>query len=218
MIFRAPRHKTGLSELDDRQVEYVRPIDTCGEMEGIFVDSSCDHKNRVLGSLQAYTYRCLVYVPNPHNPRYGQRTIIPYAGDCNDDEICVNGLGENQLRGDQRNTVDMAHCVKSEAYTRLGKNSTGVQMLEEKLGNATLDVTLSGTDQKTSLQADSINTESGVTSLGGAKGTTQRKSCIDCLDLDTEPLLPNTDFLETEVRVLSTGIAAGILWLTIWSG
>ncbi len=214
MLYRAP-HRRRMSQLNDRQTAYVRRIDGCGEMEGIFVDSHCNHKNKVLGSLQAYTYRCLVYLPNPRYPRYAHRTIVNYAGDCHDDELCVSGVGQNQLRGNT--TVEMAHCVKSEAYTRL-ESGKGVMTFDESLKGARLEVALSEQDQKTPLEADSMHAQSGTSALAGAKGSTQSKSCIDCLDLDTGPLSANTDFLETEVRLMTAGVAAGILWLTIWSG
>ena len=214
MFYRAPRWR-GLKQLNDRQAPYLRQMDDCDESEGIFMDSSCDHKNKVLGSLQAYTKRCLRYVPDPRHPRYGHRIIVPYAGSCRDDEICVSGFGENPLRGNT--TVEMAYCVQTEAYIRLAHSNGGIE-LNEDLENARVDLALSEEDQKTPLEADQIKATSGVSSLAGAKGSTQSKSCIDCVDLGTESIFPNTDFLNTEVQLMASGVAAGILWLTIWSG
>jgi hypothetical protein len=213
MLYRAP-HWRGIKQLNDRQAAYLRPIDACEENEGIFVDSSCVHKNKVLGSLQAYTYNCLRYVPDPRRPRYGRGVVVPYAGSCRDDEICVSGSGENPMR--RNSTVEMAYCVQTEAYIRLA-NSNGRIEFDESSENARLDLALSEEDQKTPLEADQVSATSGVSSLSGAKGSTQSKSCMDCLDLDTE-LFHNADFMKTEVRLLVSGVAAGILWLTIWSG
>ena len=113
--------------------------------------------------------------------------------------------------------MGIAHCIKLEAYTKLANSRDPEQL--DKLANLKVDVIFSGADKKTPLKADSIDTEAGASALGGAKGSTQSKSCLDCLDLTTDKLPPMTDFLKTEVKLVTTGLAAaGILWLTVLAG
>ena len=213
MLYVEPKVKAS-GDLNDRQVNNVRPINFCGDREGIFVNSTCNHQDQLLGSLQSYTYHCLSFIEDPRNTRYHRRVITPHSGDCHDDEICVNGMGDNELR---RNApVPVAHCVKSEAYTKLARNSDPQDLGQYTDSN--LDLTLSKTDQKTLLKAESIDTEAGSSALGGTKGSTKSNSCSECLDLRTDKLPPQTDFLDAEVKLLTAGAVAGMMWLTILSG
>ena len=205
----------GKNNLNDRQVELVRSINTCNDREGIFMSSSCNRKDQDQGSLQAYTYHCLSYVRDPLGSRYTRRVILPFPGQCEDDEICVNGRGKNELGN---RPTDVAYCVKSTAYKEINELTDSDQR-DKAWKDLSVDATISGQDQKTPLKADSIDLEAGVSTLGGAKGTTQSKSCIDCVDLTIDKFAPKTDFLETEVKLMTTGVAAaGMLWLTILSG
>ncbi len=210
--------KNASNNLNDRQVVSIRPINTCGEMEGIFVNSTCDREdalfNSIEGSMGAYTYNCLAWVRHPNDSRVHRRLILPFHGECEEDEICVNGVGENELRMHQ--PVGVAQCVKRTAYVK--ESTTSNTELAQHLSRWNVDVSLSATNQQTPLKAETIHTEAGSSAQAGAKGSTQTKSCVNCVDLMTGQLGPNTDFLDTEVQLLDVGIFAGILWLTVLSG
>ncbi len=213
--------KNASDNLNDRQVGSVRPINTCGEMEGIFINSTCDREDaleRIGGSMGAYTYNCLSWIHDTADTRFRRRVILPFHGECEADEICINAMGENELRGHQ--PVGIAQCVKLVAYVREGveRDRKRYPQIAQHLAKWNVDVSLSGTDQRTPLRAESINTEAGTSAQGGAKGSTQTKSCADCVDLMTDKMRPNTDFLDTEIKLLNAGVFAGILWLTVLSG
>lgn len=140
--------------------------------------------------------------------------ISSFYGECSENEICVNGRGRSQLRNE---TTDVAHCVKLIAYTDI-ISATTPNELGKALGNVNLDASLSGIDQKTPLKADAFIVKASVSALGGAKGSTQKTSCVGCLELMSYKFASRTDVLELEVKLLATGVAAGILWLTMLSG
>ena len=151
------------NKLNDRQTIVTRMVNTCGDREGIFVDSSCAHKNLVEGSLQAYTYRCLSYVGEPGIMGYSQRVILPFHGECDQDELCVNGRGPSELRGRE---ADVALCITSTAYVDVTNDP---EQLDDAMGNVRMDATLSASDKKTPLEAESIDLESNINAFDGAK-------------------------------------------------
>ena len=214
MLYEEPQSK-GTTNLNDRQVNSFRLINECADREGVFVESSCSHKNVIEGSLQAYTYRCMSYAQETGSEAYSQRIILPYYRQCDEGEMCIKGRGMSEL---WRRPIDIAVCMKTEAYIEVtSSNDTGA--LDKAFTDVRMDATLSAKDQKTLFKADSINLEAGVSALGGAKGSTQRKSCVDCVELTSDPFAPKTDSLHTEVKLLTAGTAAaGILWLTFLSG
>ena len=185
MLYRVPPAPKNTSGLTDRQVMFMRAIDTCTEAEGIFLRSGCNHRNQVRGSLQAYTYHCLFWIPDRRNPRYGQRVSLPYAGECLDNEICIDG----RAISDPSRSMgwEIAHCVQAEAYVRVASSSNTTE-LEEDLANVWLDAAVSDADQKTPLEAQSIRAQAGASALAGAKGSTRSESCHDCTDLKAGPL------------------------------
>ena len=112
----------------------------------------------------------------------------------------------------------MAHCVQSKAYVDLTDSNT-TQESDKASTDSRLDATMSEADQKTPLKADSISIEAEASAFGGAKGSVQRRSCVNCVELTTDKFAPQTDVLETDVQLATTGMAAaGILWLTLLTG
>jgi hypothetical protein len=49
-------------------------------------------------------------------------------------------------------------------------------------------------------------------------GSMQRQECRDCMNIETEALGSDINALKAEVRLLTTGAAAGILWMALIAG
>lgn len=140
---------------------------------------------------------------------------------CEPDEVCITT---------KRHTTE-ANCVKEVYFTLIMNNWNGVQTANgllnsieagdsrndpfHRLGNMTASMVLSNKNGTAPIEVDTFATDAGVT---GGQVPMQSDKCRDCMDLETKPFQPETDSLKTEVKLLTTGAAAGILWLAIMSG
>ena len=136
------------------------------------------------------------------------------------DEICITT---------HRHTTE-ANCVKEVYFTLAMNNWNGVQSANVLLSsmesadsrdnlwnfaNMSASMVLSDKNGTAPIEVDTFKTDAGVT---GGETPVQSKKCRDCIDLETKPFEPDTDYLKTEVKLLTTGGAVGILWLALMSG
>ena len=147
--------------------------------------------------------------------------VVRRSAYCMLDEVCITTL---------RRTSE-ANCVKASYFTRIMDNWNGVESANEMVGtmangdtkeflkfqlkNMSASMVLSNTNGTAPIEVDTFKAEAG---FSGEVESTQSRKCRDCLELETEKFEPNTDFLKADVRLLTAGAAAGILWLAIMSG
>lgn len=169
--------------------------------------------------MQAWDMSC--FTPRDHfdpktkqyNPRFP--SFIQRVGRCDDDEVCVNGLGRGG--GSRYGQHSVASCVKTQYFTRMVSNagkSAGERHSIVDLEKKRVQMVVSKTDGSTPLEVDTFD----VQALDAMGNTVQSKKCRDCKQLKSDPLEPQTDGLKVEATLLTTGAVAGILWLAILSG
>ncbi len=211
--------------LTNRQTSLSRTITYCPTPETYFVKSYCDPENWIAGTLQRYTIVCqsspeILWNGNGSPVTKAPQTIRRSAY-CMPDEVCITT---------NRHTTE-ANCVKSVYFTLTMNNWAGVQTANGLLtsieagdprdnpiynfGNMSASMVLSDKNGTAPIEVDTFKTDAG---LAEGEAPVQSQKCRDCIDLETKPFEPDTSFLKTEVRLLTTGAAAGILWLAIMSG
>ena len=224
MLYREPKVMAG-SNLTGRQVSLSRAITWCPVPATAFIRSYCDPETWVLGTLQRYTVVCesspIIWMDDQGNTATRPGHIVERSAHCEDDEICITTY---------RRTAE-ANCVKTIYFTRMMGTWSGVVSPSDLVGTTAEDDTqnalafdlndlsasmiVSDRNGSTPIEVDTFQAEAGVS---GDVKSTQVKKCRDCLDLETEKFRPDTDFLKTDVRLLTTGAAVGIFWLAIMSG
>ena len=148
-------------------------------------------------------------------------TIVTRSAHCEVDEVCITTFRHTQE----------ANCVKSLYFVLMMESWNGVQTaaaivdtmaagdtrnsLDLNLSNTSASMVLSDISGTRPIEVDTLRVDAGV---GGEADPRQSKKCRDCIDLETDRFEPDTDFLKTQTRLLTTGAAAGILWLAIMSG
>ena len=58
----------------------------------------------------------------------------------------------------------------------------------------------------------------GTDGYGNAAISGVQSQCRDCMELETQQFVKGTEGLRAQARLLTTGAAAGILWLALASG
>ncbi len=129
------------------------------------------------------------------------------AGFCEDHETCVDSLDLN----DYNQMTHVARCVSQEDYVFVNDPKQPNPRID--LNGRRAEVMLSKPDRMTPLEVDKFSVQAGSIANVG-----QSKTCRDCVELRTDPLLPDTERLKTEVRLLTAGAATGVLWLALMSG
>lgn len=215
-----------------------RPIDHCHGHGGVtvFISSECKPEDGVPGSLQAYKTTCHRMV-EPYDPWTGT-SDGPFAaggeyptfrdGHCADSEICVDGLGVQRSRSGHR----MASCVSTQSFVHLAETMLSANRSRDKsrlrtteLEGKMLNMMFSDSNGNTPLEADTLSAKPifasdhlGADGEGAAFHDDSLQKCRDCMGLETQQFQKGVEGLKTQVRLLTTGAAAGILWLALVSG
>lgn len=156
----------------------------------------------------------------PRNRKFypGIPISIRLKGQCNENEICVDGA--NGVSGDGWNRLgrrSIASCVRKDYFTRMismsGKAADERSPLSD-LNGKRAQVVVSKLDETTPLEVNKFDVETF-----NAKGdTVQRKECHDCLDLSTDKFGPDLKGLKAEATLMKAGVTAGIIWVAVMSG
>ena len=196
-----------IGNLTSRQATLSRPINHCAY--GVFRESFCTPQNNISHSLQSYRIICdyVYYVTGRFVPDQAVG-LTQRDGHCEDDEICVPGLGPAISRTGRR----MASCVKKFYFIKyLNRGDNGQRSFN--LSGMYASMMVSNMDGTVPEEVDMFDTEAGAES----SGPVQSEKCRDCMALTTHPFAVRTEDLKAEVRMLRTGMIAGILWLAILS-
>ena len=222
----ATSNHTANQNLSARQAGMSRPINHCPGQD-MFLRSSCTPKHNKPGSLQSYTLACLhttvviqgiefdgesedwpIFASRTGAVPEHQHRVRRRDGHCNEDEICVQGLGVARSSTGRR----MASCVRTEffvKYIKWGENEQSVD-----LAGKMASMVMSQSDGTTPVEVDTFEAD-GQTSGSGPAQTSQ---CRDCMELKTDKFGANTESLNLQTRLLTVGGMAGVLWLAIASG
>ena len=228
MVFRQPAHQDSPSDatvnksvnnLNERiptTTQFAQLVNACPPNETI-VSSHCDPESGGERAMQKYIYTCrrteLTYDELTGNVN-GQRPVYRIRhGFCQDDEICVTGH-EPSL---------MACCVKTWIFDDYHIDKNGI--LQPMLGGAIFSLdnllvyaAVSKEDASTSVEMSSMNVDTWNNQEIADDGIVQSKRCRNCMELRTDVLEPGTNSLKVQATLLTTGAAAGILWLGLMSG
>ena len=137
------------------------------------------------------------------------------TGHCNNDEICVDGLGRGG--GSRYGPHSVASCVSTQYFVRMIRNAgkpTGERQPLLDLGGKQARMVASKADGTTPLEVDTF----GVVAVDAMGEAVQSNKCRDCMELKTDKFEPKTDGLKAQATLLTTGAVAGILWLAVLSG
>ena len=190
------------------------------------MSSTCKPEPGKPGSMQAYVTFCHriveAYDPWTGLPD-GQADVPSYRnGHCRDDEICVNGLGPTKSTSGHR----MATCVGVEYFTRMISYNQGNKSRQKtELEGSRASMVVSQPDGNTPLEVDTFAVEPiaaadhlGADGEGAATVHSLQSKCRDCVELETQQFAKGTEGLRAQATLLTTGAAAGILWLAVLSG
>lgn len=145
-----------------------------------------------------------------------QKSFEPY--DAMSDDPGENGHGRGQGKNQDSDTTDRNW---DDEYQ--GDNSGHVGGEKRRklvhgfvLGGNQASVVFSKEDGVTPLGVKSIAMDASM----GTGTTLMEKTCRDCAELKTKTLAPNTEQLNLEASIVSTGagIAAGVMWVALFSG
>ena len=237
MLYEEPT-PTASKNLSARDIPmYSRPINTCHGHGGVnvFISSTCIPEAGKPGSLQAYRTICHRIVES-YDPWTGDRDG-PFAagtaeyptyrdGHCRNDEICVNGLGPEKSRSGHR----VASCVSTEYFVQMIEfgthgNTNKSRVRTAELQGRMMSMVFSEVDGNTPLEADTLSAKAifasdhlGSDGEGAAFHDSLPAKCRDCMELETQQFEKGTEGLKTTAKLLTTGGAAGILWLALVSG
>ena len=154
------------------------------------------------------------------NPRTGQHynafpVLQTRSGHCNDDEICVDGLGRGG--GSRHGQHSVASCISKRYFVRMignaGKTAGERDSLSDLAGKQ-VRMMASKADGITPMEVDTFN----FVAEDATGQVVQSNECQDCMELKTDTLGPKIDGLRMETRLLTAGTVAGVLWLAILSG
>ena len=123
----------------------------------------------------------------------------------------MDGFGSQQI----------ASCVHNSLFDDYMMDKDG--MIKGMLHGTLFDVqkayaVISNEEKSAAIPSKKLDIGAWNSAARRGKGTVQRKSCMNCLDLETDLLRPNTDSLRVEATLMSTGAVAGILWLAMGAG
>ena len=228
MLYHEPQRVTNSSLTGRGLAGLSRPINGCAGLEAReaqFVSSWCTAEEPG-GTMQTYSYQCRV---GTSQTDLGRSNIVGVSitqnhrrnGRCSDEEICIDGKGRGKRRGGR-----MAYCVGKHYFMQSILQSQYAHV-EPRMNLEGMEAValLSQMDGATPVEVDTLYIEAGssagngqVTADGLAVVPGQTKKCRDCFKLDTDVFAPKTDFLKTKASLLTTGAAAGIMWLAVMSG
>ncbi len=194
-----------------------RPMMTCPNAG--FVESHCTPENDRSGSLQSYSITCAHYVEH-RDPftgafREGRLVHTRRPGHCGQSEICIDNLRSNWVPLHPR----LAVCVRKQMFDGTmygpdeGESMQKIDIVLEKAGYKSAYMVMSKDDGTTPTEVDTFNIDAWP-----EVGSMQRQKCRDCMNLETQALDSDINALKADVRLLTTGAAAGILWLALIAG
>ena len=164
----------------DAQDKVARILDICGDGQGTFMESSCNYKPGVLGSIRRYSYKCRNFKKGVRNKKYGVMEENVYFGSCADREICIDGRMRRPNDPDGPGLT--AFCINMDAF------SAANEPILPDGSNITLTTLLTSADMQTPLMGDRIDIETDVIASTGQEEKPQVQECLNCTSLTTEEL------------------------------
>ena len=205
-------------DLKGRDGPLMRDIDTCADSSSTFINSNCDHVDGKSGSMQAYTIVCEAF-----NIFSGGAMHYSKSGHCEDSEICVPGTAPPGV-GIPSGRAAMASCVAKSGFNKMKDPRSLWNSVAGSFQSTYLSMSMSKRDASTSMEVASFNVEAGSQNQSPNSNTAGQSIdkgsnyCQDCTDLETEAYEKDTDLLQVQTRLLTTGILIqGILWIAVLS-
>ncbi len=203
--------------LKGRDGPLIRDIDTCAHSSSTFIDSNCDHVDGKSGSLQAYTIVCEAF-----NIFSGGAMHYSRSGHCEDSEICMPGTAPPGV-GVPPGHAAMASCVAKSGFNKMRDPGSLWSSVAGSFQSTYLSMSMSKRDASTSMEVASFNVEAGSQDQRPNSDTGQSidkgsNYCQDCTGLETKAYEKDTDLLQVQTRLLTTGtLIQGILWIAVLS-
>ena len=218
------RHITNLSEgnqLNGRQTglrmtQVVKVISSCPGENLTFVESHCaPHEDEEM-PFQAFVFTCRKVVDQFRmtTGEYLGRGPIEqsFPGRCQPDELCVDGFGDAKI----------ASCVHTALFDdyMIDKDGTVKGMLQGEIfdvGKAWA-VIMKKDPENAPLKARKLGIDAWNNAALPRDRKTQRKTCVNCAEVETELLQPEINSLRLEATLMTAGAVGGILWLAMGAG
>lgn len=213
------------SQLNERQTggvmnEVVKVINRCPRENMTFIESHCNPHDEEYPpgqpSMQAFMYVCekVVDLWRYSTGEYLGRGPVQehFKGECQPTEFCVDRFGDKQI----------ASCVHTSLFDdfQFEKDGTIKGMLNQEIfdvGQAW--AAISNKDpENAAVTARKLRIGAWNSASMAMKGKMQSKSCVNCMELETDLLKPDTDSLRLEATLMSAGAIGGILWLALGAG
>ena len=123
----------------------------------------------------------------------------------------------------------MATCVSSEYFVQMighGRASGNKTRPRISLDGRMASMMISKPDGNTPIEADTMVAQPWLATdyvndpdaEGLSLAHSMQTKCRDCVELETQQFEKGTAGLKTQVKLLTTSAAAGVIWLTLLSG
>ena len=232
MVFQEPDATVAANLTTRNALYYSRPMNDCHGFGGntFFISSECTPEAGRPRSMQAYRVVChrvfeeVDFFTGEYDGAFTQVPVFKH-GHCRDDEICVSGLGAEKAASGHR----IASCVKLEFFIHMAKNvldGANKTKLKTSLEGRTASMMISKPDGNTAIEVDTFAVNpiiaTDYVNDPDAEGLTavhsRQAKCRDCVELETQQFEKGTEGLRAQATLLTTGAAAGIMWLALLSG
>ena len=136
----------------------------------------------------------------PHNP-----PVLAEEGSCWEDEVCVDGIFA------QKGYPALASCVLEEDYKEEDDEDAS-----QRLGGSSAQITVTALDHRVPVKMRQLGIEAAKRGNRNAGSSSMEtiKECVDCFQLTTDALAPDTDTLKIEASVMTAGALTGVIWMT----
>ena len=199
-------------------MQSIRPINICPG--SFFVESRCTPQHDTPGSLQTYSITCAEYIEHrdPNSGELQQSNLVHRhrTGYCEMTEVCMTSFGVHWPIPHPRR---YANCVGKSLFDGTmygpgdGESKMRINVALQRGEYQSAYLVISQSDGTTPTEVDTFNIDTWL-----EDGETRSQKCRDCMDLQTSAIAPDLKALKAEARLLTTGAAAGILWLALMSG
>ncbi len=217
------KHITNMStenKLNNRQTglrttSVVKVISECPGVNQTFLESHCTPHENEETPFQAFAYTCSKMVEHWRmtGEYLGLAPVHQTTHDtCQPDELCVDGFGEKQV----------ASCVHTALFDdyMIDKDGTVKGMLSGEIFDVAKAwaVIMKKDPINAPQKARKLGIESWNSATLARNRKSQRKTCVNCAEVETDLLQPDVDSLRLEATLMSAGAVGGILWLAMGAG
>lgn len=175
--------------------------------------------------MQAWRTDCTHIVENDDPNSTIRDEFSTTYGHCRDTEMGIEGRGGPKSQSPSGRP--MATCVRTDFFIRFDYNPKpeNRSRLQTELAGSVASMMISKADGNTPVEVDTFAVEpvaaadqQGASGEGTSAVHRARSRCRDCVELETQQFEKGTEALKAQATLLTTGAAAGILWLALLSG